>query len=310
MKLEKRLRKLDGRLAGELGLWACDLETGDSWGLREDDVFSTASVIKIQILAVFYAQIKARRLRPATPRNVRRTDMVDGSGVLKHFSPGTRLSLRDLAVLMTIVSDNTATNMIIDRLGIQRINDQLREWGFEKTTLWRKIAFDKLASTDPKWLGQTTPRETGELLALIAERKLLGKRYDTELEQILSWQKSDTGIGRRLPGAGLLDEDDAAPGVTVANKTGAVDHVRNDCGIVTAPFGRFVLSAFTRHLDDNRYHPDNEGMKCIARAARTVYDHLEQRTQEAAACDVANASSGKKKRKKKRKKGKDDDCGC
>lgn len=274
MKLEQRFRQIDRKLDGRMGICVEDLETEKRWGLREDELFPTASLIKVQILAVLCERAKRGKADLSRKLRVPKRDIVGGSGVLKNLTPGGQYSLRDLAVLMIILSDNTATNVLIDYLGVQRINDQLRAWGYEQTTLHRKINFD-LDTKDPKWLAESTPGETADLLSRIARRKLLGARYDRLVEEILAQQKYDTAIPRLLPGSGTWDEKN--PDFIVAHKTGSIEHCRIDGGIVTSPAGRYVIAVFTKDLDDNRYHPDNEGVLAIAKASRAAYDHIKKK---------------------------------
>lgn len=262
------------RIGGQIGVCVVDLESGKREGWRDDESFPTASCIKVPILAALFERAKHEGLDLKSTIRMRKTDIVGGSGVLRHMTPGTEFALRDLGMLMTIVSDNTATNMLIDALGLKDINHAIQSWGLKRTILWRKIDFSQNPKK-AKWLGESSPGDMAELLARIARREFLGKRHDAEMEAMLAAQKYDTAIPRYLPGSGSWSDEN--PEIVVAHKTGSITGVRVDAGIVTAPFGRFVISAFVRNLPDNRYHSDNEGVLAIGRVSRKVYDELAKR---------------------------------
>ncbi len=268
------LNAIDRRLEGTLGASIVWLDTNERWGLRDGETFPTASGIKIQILAALFERARRDKLSLSRRIKVRSRDVVPGSGVLGLMAPGVEPTLRDLAVLMTVISDNTATNMLIDFLGLDALNEQICGWGYEKTIVWRKINFNADPGA-PRWFGESTPGETADLLARVARRELLGKRHDAEIEAILARQKFDTALPRYLPGSGAWDDDH--PEFVVAHKTGSVRGVRVDSGIITSPIGRYVIAAFAKDLADQRYHPDNAGQVAIGKLNARVYAWLKKR---------------------------------
>jgi beta-lactamase class A len=261
------------RIDATIGVCTIDLATGACDGWRDDESFPTASCIKVPILAALFERAKRDKLDLDTKVRMRKGDKVGGSGVLRHMTPGTEFTLRDLGMLMTIVSDNAATNMLIDYLGLKAINASIQSWDMKRTVLWRKIDFTK-STKKKKWLGESSPGDMANLLARIGRRELLGKKHDAEMEEMLAAQKYDTAIPRYLPNSGNWSDDD--PEIVVAHKTGSITGVRVDAGIVTAPFGRYVVSAFVKDLEDNRYHSDNPGVLAIGRVARKVHDAMEK----------------------------------
>lgn len=266
------------RIKARIGVCTIDLATDARDGWRDDEQFPTASCIKVPILAALFERVKDDRLDLDHRIGLRKKDIVGGSGVLRHMTPGTQFTLRDLGMLMTIVSDNTATNMLIDFLGLEEINESIQSWGLKRTVLWRKIDF----SVNPKkkkWLGESSPGDMADLLAMIGRRSFLGKKLDGEMECMLAAQKYDTAIPRYLPNSGNWSDDN--PEIVVAHKTGSITGVRVDAGIVTAPFGRYVVSAFAKDLPDNRYHSDNAGVLAIGRVARKVHDAMAKRAGKA-----------------------------
>ncbi|MBX3729257.1 MAG: serine hydrolase [Candidatus Sumerlaeia bacterium] len=274
MTLEKKLAELDRKLHGKFGICVEWLETGERWGLRADEAFATASVIKVQIMTALFERVKRDKLDLSTRMVVKRRPGVTGAGVLRFMTVGTEITLRDLCILMIILSDNVATNMLIEFLGLKAINASIRSWGYEKTVLNRPINF-RPEKRVPFNLAETTPAETNHLLARIARREMLGRKLDAEMERIMTWQKFDTALPRYLPNSGNWRDD--APEFVVAHKTGSISQVRNDVGIVTSPAGRYAISVFTKDLRDNSYHPDNEGVVGIAQVHREVWKFLERR---------------------------------
>ena len=200
--MDKKLKALDKNLEGKIGISVEWLETGERWGVRNSELFPTASLIKIFILAVLYNNAKTEKINLKRRKlELRKKDIVKGSGVLRDMTPGLKLPLRDLAYLMIIVSDNTATNLIIDYLGLKNINKQLYEWGFSQTQLHRKIYFTR-KQDDAFWLAVSSPDETTDLLSKIARRKLLGRKFDGFMEEVLNAQHYSTALPRLLPGSG------------------------------------------------------------------------------------------------------------
>jgi beta-lactamase class A len=172
------------------------------------------------------------------------------------------LTLRDVCTLMTVVSDNTATNMIIEHLGIETINHRMRSLGLPRTTLNRKsFSPDTSSLLSTKYgLGVTTPNEMLSLLTRLAEGKIGDAETSADILSLLEKQQYRDGIPRCLPADWKY-----------AGKTGSVNPVRNDVGIVTAPDGRrFALSLFVQKLPLVFWTPDNPGLLAVARLARLL----------------------------------------
>jgi beta-lactamase class A len=187
-------------------------------------------------------------------------EKVAGSGVLTQLGAGLNLTLRDACVLMTIVSDNTATNMVIDQLGIAPVNARMRSLGLPLTTLYRKSFTPDTEASREFGLGMTTPDEMAELLQCVAEERTGGPAVSAEILDILSAQCLRDSIPRGLP-----------PNWKYAGKTGGIDGVRNDVGLVTAPDGsQTVLALFCQDLPDLQWSPDNAGNIALSRATRAL----------------------------------------
>src|SRR5260370_5404706 len=146
-KLEATIGGVDRNLDGVLGVAILDLTTGQKYFLHADEVLPTASSIKIAILAELYHQAQQGKLKLSDLYTLQSSDLVSGSGIAGALTPGvTRLTLRDVAALMISVSDNSATNVIIDRIGMDNLNALLDSLGLTHTRLRRKMMDVKAAA--------------------------------------------------------------------------------------------------------------------------------------------------------------------
>ena len=254
--------------SGEFGMFAKNLVTGEGVGYRADAVMPTASVIKICVLSELYRQVEAGEHDLAARREVTPDDWWGGSGVLKEFAPGLAPTLRDLARMMIVVSDNVATGMLVRLLGKERINATMREWGLRETELrWRMEL-----GGDIREYAVATPRELARLLELIATDAVLTPASCAAIRDHLSRQQYLDQIPRYLPYNPYASYLGESPRVTVANKTGFYTGVRADAAIVTAGGVTFVIATMTDKSGDPGFHPEHDGMLLNGRAARAVYE--------------------------------------
>jgi beta-lactamase class A len=221
-------------LPGVVGAVASDSDGRALFCEREDEVFPAASVIKLPLVMTLYADA-ARGLLDLEER-VAVGDRVDGTGVLRHLRDVERLSLRDLAMLAIIVSDNTATNRLIERIGADRVGERLREWGCPKTRLARKMYdFDAAKRGNENVM---TAREAVSLLLRLQRGECEDRPTSDAVLAVLEQCQDRTMLLRYLP-------DDAK----VPHKTGTLYGSRNDAAIV--PGERpVIVGAFTRELSD------------------------------------------------------------
>jgi beta-lactamase class A len=275
--LAARIAALTRDFTGTVSLFARNLDTGREFGVEPDRRVRTASTIKLPILCGLAAEIAAGRARWDDPITYRAQDRVSGSGVLQEFTPGTVLSLRDLAALMIVVSDNTAANLVLDRIGTDRVNDALDTLGLASTRSLRKIRGDGPQLKDAEgWsraglrpenkgfgIGVSTPREMVRLLDLLEQGAVVNAEASRDILHLLDRQQYKDGIGRR-----------AAPPLRVASKSGALDALRADVGIVYTPAGRLAMAVIVDDMPEVDYSPDNPGNKLIWEISRTLIDTL------------------------------------
>lgn len=241
-KLEKSLENMERDFDGAAGIHLIDLESGEEMSIASGDVYPAASTIKIAILAELVRQNGSRAEKTAKLTDVYAVDaddLVGGAGLLHLMTPDvTRLSNRDLAVLMMGLSDNSATNVLIDRLGMGRINELLEEHDFSKTRLRRKMMDTKAAAEGKENLA--SPRELALFLANVERGEILERDATSEFRSLLATPK-ETPFQRRLPA-----------GAVVHSKSGVLEGVRNEVAIIRAPHRTFVLAVMTSHAADER----------------------------------------------------------
>lgn len=264
-KLEAQITKASEELDGVMGVAIEDLTTGRTYLLHGDEVFAQASSIKIAVLAELYRQDQlAAEGKPGNARlsdlyTVVAADLVPSSDIMSGLTPGvTRVTNRDLATMMIAVSDNSAANVLIDRVGMNNVNALLASLGLQHTRLRRKMMDLKAAAEGRENI--STPREMMTLLEAIYKGKVLDAAHTEDFWKMLGTHK-DSWIPRLLPGD-----------VRVAEKPGALEGVRNDSGIVFAQGRPFLLCIMTSYLRSERL--GEEAISNIARAAYLTFDRL------------------------------------
>jgi beta-lactamase class A len=225
--------------------------------LRGDALYASASIIKLPILWAFLEQADAGHLDPADRRILADADRVDGTGVLRYLGAGASLTLLDLATLMIVVSDNTATNLLIDRLGVATVQAAIGRLGLTGTRLGRKM-YDFEARA--RGLDNVAcARDIAGLLRRFATGDGLSQQAAAQARTILLGQQFNAGLPARLP--------DETP---VAHKTGNLPGLLHDAGWIEHPRGRVIVVAFTDGLVN-----DGDGAAALAAIGEAVWDWLE-----------------------------------
>ena len=221
-------------LPGEVSVYLKDLTTGETWAYQPDIPLVAASVIKLLILVEAFRQARAGLISMDETFSIRPEQKMPSCGALTYLHDGLTVTLRDLCVLMIILSDNTATNILINRLGIGDVNAAMRELGFEKTTL-RRLLFDAEAAS--RGLENTiTAEEMGRLLEMLYRGECVSSEADAEMLSILRDQR----LNGKIPFF-LSDYE-------IANKTGEDDGITHDVGIVYAEHP-LILCFASNHTD-------------------------------------------------------------
>ena len=269
--LEARILPLVKEHKGKVAVAVRHLATGEEYCLAADEPMPTASLIKLPVMVEAYWQAAEGKVKLDTTLTLRDADKVEGSGILKyHFSAGATFPLRDAVRLMIVYSDNTATNLVIDQIGLPSTSARMEKLGLRNTKLNAKVfradtridqAFGKKYG-----LGSTTAREMVTLLGLIEAGKVVSPEACKEMLGHLKACDDNEKLTRFLP-----------PGTVVAHKTGSVNASKTDAGIVYTKAGPVAVCVLTDENTDQRWVLDNEAQVLIARIGRQVYDHFTEK---------------------------------
>ena len=275
MKLERSILDADRGLDGVMGVAIVDLTDGHKYLLHANDVFPQASSIKICVLAELYRQAQQGKLKLTDLYTVNAADLVQDSDIMGGLTPGvTRITLRDLATMMVAVSDNSATNVLIDRVGMDNVNAFLTAQGLRETRLRRKMMDLKAAAEGRE--NVSTPNEMSNLLAALYRGQILNKEMTDDFFKVLSTHK-DSWIPRNLP-------DD----LKIADKPGALQGVRNDSGVIFVDKRPYVLCVMTTYL--HRERDGEEAISNISLAAWRMFDRLARASEYGRVISPGNSS--------------------
>jgi len=274
-KLEASIQDVDVHLDGVMGVAIEDIATGDHSFGRPDEVFAQASSIKIAVLADLYLQAQQGKLKLTDLYTVQSSDLVPDSDIMGGLTPGvTRITLRDLATMMVAVSDNSATNVLIDRVGMENVNAMLDSLGLAHTRLRRKMM--DLAAAKQGRENVSSPREMMLLLGAIYRGKVLNKESAADFFQVLSTNKV-SWIPRNLPA-----------GLKIANKPGELEAVRNDSGLVFVEGRPYIICVMTSFLGNER--EGEEAISKISLATWRMFDRLSRASEYGRVISPENGS--------------------
>ena len=275
MKLEKSILDIDRGLDGVMGVAIVDLTDGHKYLLHANDVYPQASSIKICVLAELYRQAQQGKLKLTDLYTVNADDLVQDSDIMGGLTPGvTQITLRDLATMMVAVSDNSATNILIDRVGMDNVNAFLKAQGLRDTRLRRKMMDLKAAAEGRE--NVSTPNEMLNLLQALYRDEILNQEMTADFFKVLSTHK-ESWIPRNLP-------DD----LRIADKPGALEGVRNDSGVIFVDKRPYVLCVMTTYL--HRERDGEEAISNISLAAWRMFDRLARASEYGRVISPGNSS--------------------
>jgi len=264
--LRRALEALVRGYPGVAGVSVLDLRSGERVSIRGDETFPTASLIKVAVLVTLLDEVNKGTIRLDERISMLARDRVPGSGVLQYMQSGIEPTVGDAAWLMIVLSDNTATNLLLDHLDVKTVWDKMEALGLPHTKIHSKtfrrptsIAVDSSAKYG---LGVTTPDETARLFELLYRGRAVSPALDSVAIAMLRANQDGTKLARWLPDS-----------VAVAHKTGEVDRSRSDCGIVYGPQAPIVVCAMTRENRDTSYATDNPANLLMARIGLAVFRH-------------------------------------
>ena len=270
-QLDARINEKIRNFAGSVAFYAKNLDTGKDYGFRPDARVRTASTIKLPILVAAFAAVQQGKATWQDTIEMRAEDKVGGSGVIRELEDGTKLTLRDLVHMMIVVSDNTATNLVLDRVPADFVNAEMDKLGLKQTRVLRKVLGKRgpegqsregrLPGFNGFGLGVSTPREMALLMEKLEAGEVVSPDASRAILEILERQQLKEGIGRRR-----ADE--------TASKSGSLDALRSDVALVRSNGGRIAMAATVDDMPRVDYSPDNIGNILIADLADIVGEGL------------------------------------
>lgn len=260
--LVPELESLISSTPGVYGVAVYHFESGESFFHRPDEPFYAASIIKIPIMAAAFDQASRGRLSLSERIVVRGEDMATGSGVLQHLTGGIELPVYDLIVLMIIESDNTATNLLIDRIGANAIQEAMREWGFVHSQFHHKLQIAPAARKGG--VNTVTAREMTELMKRIARGNIVSRQACAAMIDIMKRQKYNDGLPGMLPS--FDGPIGSIPRWQMAHKTGFVQGIEHDVGLLYVPGSAFAVSVLGKEVQDRL-----EAKRLMAKIGHALY---------------------------------------
>ena len=274
-KLEASIAEVDHNLDGVMGVAIEDLTSGQKYQLRENELFPQASSIKIAVLAELYRQAQQGKLKLTDLYVVNSADLVEDSPIMNGLTPGvTQITLRDLATMVAAVSDNSAANILIDRVGMENVNSFLDSLGLTHTRLRRKMMDLKAAGEGRENI--SSPGEMMTLLDAIYRGKVLNKSLTGDFFKLLSTKKN-SWIPRDLP-----------ENLKIADKDGELEGVRNDSGVIFLENRPYILCVMTTYL--RRERDGEEAISKISVDTFHMFDRLARASEYGRVISPSNSS--------------------
>jgi len=274
--LNENLSSLADKYGGTIGIAAKNLKIGETIFINAENKFPAASVIKVPIMVEFFYQVAEGKINPSSFVELNDANKWGGSSFLQYFDGTSQIKLIDAVMLMIIVSDNTATNLVIDALGtshqekLDAVNNRMEALGLKNTRLLNKLMSWETKTDSPESIrygvGVTTPEDMALLLEKMYRGELVSLEFSEKMIAILRHQFYNSMIPRYLP---FTTTD-----ITVVHKTGGVTESFNDVGIVYSSKTDYVLAIFCDEVQDYRDSPDNESIIAAATASRLIWNYF------------------------------------
>ncbi|MBA4125158.1 MAG: serine hydrolase [Acidobacteria bacterium] len=267
--LNEKIQNEIVNFSGKVWIYAKNLDTGKDYALRADEQVRTASTIKLPIMTETFHQIAQGKINWTDEIVLTKEKKQGGSGILFEFSDNTKLDLKTAVNLMIVVSDNTATNLVLDKVGTDNVNDFMDALGLKQTRSLRKVfgGGEARVNSDARLklfgLGVSSPRDMVKLLEMLEKGEVVSREASAEMLAILKRQQLKDGIGRGLP--------DTIPS---ASKSGALDRLRSDVGIIYTRRGRIAMAITVDDMLEVAYTPENPGLHLIWKLSQILQDGL------------------------------------
>ncbi len=267
--LDERVKAEVAKFDGKVWIYAKNLDTGKAYSLRGAEQVRTASTIKLPIMTEVFRQVAEGKIAWTDEFTIEKGKTSGGSGILSEFSNGTKIDLKTAVNLMIVLSDNTATNLVLEKVTSNAVNDHMAKLGLNDTLSLRKIGGggDATAWDVPLnklfGIGRSSPKDMVRLLEMLENGEVVSKEASAEMIAILRRQQYKDGIGRNV--------FDTVP---VASKSGALDRLRSDVGIVYTRRGRIAMAITVDDMSVIHYTTDDMGSLLIWRLSQLLQEGL------------------------------------
>jgi beta-lactamase class A len=268
--LDARVRGEVSQFSGTVRLYAKNLDTGAAYTLDGDVPVRTASTIKVAVMVEAWARVAEGRAKWTDELVLTKEKKVGGSGILPEFAEGLRLTLRDAVHLMMTLSDNTATNLVVDHVTADAVNARMQSLGLTATRLMRKVfgggesAEGKREDNKRFGLGRTSPREMVALMEKLERGEVVSPEASKEMLELMKREQGTNGIGRNLR-------------VPKATKSGALDALRSNVGVLYTPRGRIAMAITCDDMPEPIWTVDNPALLLMSRLSEILVDGLGKR---------------------------------
>src|ERR1051325_4190009 len=266
--LDDQVKPLVASFKGKVSLFAKNLDTGETYGLNPDERVRTASTIKIAVMIEAFARVAEGKAKWTDEVVLTKEKKVSGSGILFELSDGLKLTLRDAVNLMMILSDNTATNLVLDVLTTDAVNARMESLGFKQIKIMRKVGSggESMAGKDPEnkkfGLGFATPREMVLVMEKLERGEIISPAASKEMIELMKREQDRNAIGRSL-----WD-------VPMASKYGALDRLRSAIGILYTKNGKIAMAISCDDMPETMWSVDNPAYLLMSRLSEVLVDGL------------------------------------
>jgi beta-lactamase class A len=270
-KLDDQVKPLVASFKGKVSLFAKNLDTGETYALNPDERVRTASTIKIAVMIEAFARVAEGKIKWTDEVVLTKEKKVSGSGILTELSDGLHLTLRDAVNLMMILSDNTATNLVLEVLTTDAVNARMEALGFKNIKIMRRIGSggESVAGKDPEnkkyGLGMATPREMVLVMEKLERGEIISPAASKEMIDLMKREQGRNAIGRSLWT------------VPMASKYGALDRLRSAVGILYTKKGKIAMAISCDEMPETMWSVDNPAYLLMSRLSEVIADGLASR---------------------------------
>ena len=276
--LVSKVEKIARNFSGRLSVSAHNLTTGERLGIREAEVFPALSTIKLGIMAELFFRVDQGQLTLSDKVTVRASDLRGGTGVFREFDTPFEVTVKDVCMMMIVVSDNTCTWLLGDMLGIASINERMRSSGLKEYSLNSDLGPSMFKDFEQGGKGveaysECSARDFTKLVELMATGQLVSESASAQMLDMMGRCQHIEWLGRYLPLNPYAAELGSTPEVRLYNKLGAGLHARCDAGLIATPNASYVITVMTADSDDpSRILCSHEGSRTIGRVSEEVFE--------------------------------------